>query len=77
MRKAIEKRNWGLASDELVLRDSGLMALHMQDCRRARGRFFGIRSGLEQMKMLVVPRIVTSFVFVLACGVTAYLAVGA
>lgn len=56
------------ASDQLVSRDSDLLALHMLDCRRARSRFFRLQSALELAHALVTPRLVTSLAIVVVCS---------
>ncbi|HSV52603.1 MAG TPA: hypothetical protein VLJ57_10820 [Burkholderiaceae bacterium] len=58
----------GLASDELVSRDSDLLALHMQECKRSRSRFFRLQSDLELAYAIVTPRIVTSIAVALILG---------
>lgn len=58
----------GLAPDDLVSRDSDLLALHMQSCERARGRFFKLQSAMEMAHGIVSPRIFTSTAVLVLCG---------
>lgn len=56
------------APDDLVSRDSDLLALHMRSCERARGRLFAWHSAVEVAHGIVSPRIFTSAAVVVLCG---------
>lgn len=44
---------------DAVCRDSAQMALHMQQCTLARGRWFGLRSGMQRATAATAGRLVT------------------
>jgi hypothetical protein len=58
----------GLEHDDLVSRDSDLLALHMQSCERARSRFFKLQSAFEIAHGIISPRIFTSAAVIVLCG---------
>ncbi|MHB1198124.1 MAG: hypothetical protein ACYCZ6_00900 [Polaromonas sp.] len=47
-------------TNDYVSSDFLILALHMDDCQRSRGRFFGLHAALETLHAMASPRIVTS-----------------
>jgi len=54
-------------SNESVSSDFMALASHMTDCQRSRGRFFALRTKLENLHAVTAPRLVTTGVALAVC----------
>ncbi len=54
-------------TNDYVSSDFLILASHMDDCQRSRGRFFGLHAALETLHAMASPRIVTSAALLVFC----------
>lgn len=59
-----------------VSNDMAALALHMDECRRSRGRFFSLNSAGDAARRLVLSHIVSTGALLSAAGLVASLAFG-